>query len=546
MTTRRDVLKLSLVAGGSALAAPKLGLAQLCLDDGLAPYTVAPSPPITPFIAPLYIPPIAQPVPESALYPPPDPARHQRYNEFRPQKFYIQHEQQFGWNYHPQLTDVPTWGWDHSSPGPTFHVRYGEPIFVRRYNDLPLDPGLGFGLPSTTIHLHNSHSASESDGYPGDWKDPGTYWDHHYPNFPAGFDDREKLTSLWYHDHRMDFTAPNVYAGLSGFYFYFDAQDSNDENDKSRDAWRLPSGKYDIPLMIHDVQFSRVPGSETDALAVFNPFQTDGWLGDVMTINRTALPYLEVEPRKYRLRFQNGGPSRYYDLFLANGETFTVCCSDGNFLERPVEVEHINMAVAERHDCVVDFSRYKPGDTIDLVNRLEQIEGRGPTGRLLDPGMPMMRFVVVPLTAPDHSRLPSYFRAKPPVDMSKVVRERTWVFDYDERGLWTVNGMLFNNDVPAAEMKQGTAEIWTIRNGGSNWSHPVHIHFEEFQILEWNGHPLAPDDVHNTKKDVINLGPNDEVKIYMQWRDFLGRYVMHCHNVVHEDHAMMIRWDIVP
>jgi FtsP/CotA-like multicopper oxidase with cupredoxin domain len=100
--------------------------------------------------------------------------------------------------------------------------------------------------------------------------------------------------------------------------------------------------------------------------------------------------------------------------------------------------------------------------------------------------------------------------------------------------------------VPAFEVQKGTAEIWTIRNDGANWSHPVHIHFEEFQILEWNGKQIPRGHVRKVKKDVLNLGPMDEVKIFMRFRDFHGRYVMHCHNTVHEDHAMMLRWDIVP
>jgi FtsP/CotA-like multicopper oxidase with cupredoxin domain len=541
MATRRDMLKLSLLAGGTALAAPKKAFSQLCLDDGIpSPLQVSPSPPTRPFVDPLYIPPIAQPVPLSSLVPGPDPARHQRWHEFLPQKYYVQREQQFLWSYHRDLPLTPTWGWDGSSPGATFHARYGEPIFVRRYNDLPLVNALGYGLPSTTIHLHNSHTASESDGYPLDFKDPGSFWDHHYPNVAAGNDERERMTSLWYHDHRMDFTAPNVYAGLSGFYFLFDERDSNNENDTNPRAWRLPSGRYDVPLMLHDVLFDEA------GRAIFNPFQTDGWLGDKMTVNRKIQPYFQVEPRKYRFRIQNGGPSRYYQLFLSTGQKFVVVTSDGNFLEAPVEQESVTLAVAERHDVIIDFSRYKPGDQVVLLNRLEQTEGRGPTGRLLDPGEAMMRFDVVPATRPDPSRIPSEFRPLPPVNFDEVARERTWVFDYDERGLWTINGLLFDHHMPSAEIQQGTAEVWTIRNAGANWSHPVHIHFEEFQILEWNGRPLAKNDVRRSRKDVINLGPNDEVKIFMRFRDFLGKYVMHCHNVVHEDHAMMIRWDIVP
>ena len=97
-----------------------------------------------------------------------------------------------------------------------------------------------------------------------------------------------------------------------------------------------------------------------------------------------------------------------------------------------------------------------------------------------------------------------------------------------------------------AKIEQGSAEIWTWRNDGNAWSHPIHSHFEEFQILEINGKPVSPGSQDKARKDVLVLGPNDEVKLFMRWRDFLGKHVMHCHNVVHEDHAMMLRWDIVP
>ena len=146
------------------------------------------------------------------------------------------------------------------TPGPTYHAKYGEPIFLRRFNDLPpIGPDLmaRFALPSTTVHLHNAHTASESDGIPTDFFDPGEFWDHHYANFPAGFDEREIMSTLWYHDHRLDFTAPNVYAGLTGFYLLFDDFDSNNERDKRRGVSRLPSGKFDVPMIFHDVQFDQ-------------------------------------------------------------------------------------------------------------------------------------------------------------------------------------------------------------------------------------------------------------------------------------------------
>lgn len=539
MATRRNVLKSGLVVGGSLLAAPNTVRAQLCAPDGIPPdLIVRPSPPTTPFVVPLPIPPIKQPIAESRLTPPPNPANHQRYDEFPPQKFYEVHERQFLHAYHPEMPPAVTWGYDGMAPGPTFHARYGEPILVRMYNDLPPDLP-SFGLPSTTTHLHNLHTASESDGFPLDFIDPGEFHDHHYANFPAGFDDREKLSSLWYHDHRMDFTAANVYAGLTGFYFLFDEEDSGDENDPNPRAWRLPSGDYDVPLMLHDILF------DEDGQALFDAFNTDGILGDKWTVNRVVQPFFEVEPRKYRFRVQNGGPSRFYELFLSTGQPFIVISNDGNILSEPVALQSIKLSVAQRHDVIIDFSHYQPGDQIILQNRLEQVHGRGPTGRLVEPGDAIMRFDVVPLRGPDNSRVPETLRQLPPIEMDEVVQERLWVFDYDG-GLWTINEQPADMSVVNAEIEQGTAEVWTLRNDGNDWSHPIHIHFEEFQILEFNGKPIEPGDVRHSKKDVVTLGPNDEVKVYMRFRDFTGRYIMHCHNVVHEDHAMMIRWDIVP
>ena len=536
---RRGFLKLgagiaagmpSLMGGGAA--------AQLVSPGHLPPdLEVRPSPPTTPFLAPLQIPAIKQPINGAGLVPAPDPARHQRYDEFPPAKFYELHERAFLHTYHPELPPTPSWGYDGSVPGPTFHARYGEPFLVRRFNDLPADH-TGYGLPSTTMHLHNMHAASESDGFPIDFIDSGEWWDHHYCMFPAGMDPREKLTLLWYHDHRMDFTAANVYAGLTGFCLFFDEHDTGDENDTSPLAWRLPSGKYDVPLIIHDVLFD-VKGN-----AVFDIFNTEGFLGDKMTINRIIQPYLNVEPRKYRFRLLNGGPSRFYSMVLSTGQKFVVLSNDGNMMPAPVEVDRLPMAVANRYDLIIDFSRYRPGEHVDLVNILEQFDGGGPTGRILDPGMPMMRFNVIEATGPDNSRIPERMRELPPVDLSEVRAHREWDFDYTG-GMWTINGKhadMMNSD---ADIQEGSAEIWTLRNAGSTWSHPVHIHFEEFQILEINGRPIAPGSLLNSRKDTFWLGPNQTAKLFFRFRDFHGRYILHCHNVVHEDHAMMLRWDIL-
>ena len=583
MIKRRDFVKLGLAAGASSLLAPKLEaqsddsrLQFLCLPDGLPPDP--PSPKATPFVAELYIPPVKQPV-SGRLDPPPDPSAHQRYNEFLPKKFYEIKEQEFKWQYHPEPPyDQGSWSWgfDGATPGPTYHVRYGEPILVRRVNALPaLGTGnVNFAMPMTTSHLHNGHTASESDGYPMDHIDPGKFWDHHYCAFPLGCDDREKLTTLWYHDHMMDFTAANVYAGLAGFFLFFDQQDSGNENDPNPNAFRLPSGKYDVPLLLHDVRFDQ------NGQVVFNKLNTDGLLGDKYTVNRRIQPRLTVERRKYRFRILNGGPSRFYQVFLASGEdrenlhTFTILTGDGNFMNQPVYAQSIYLSVAQRVDVIIDFSQFKAGDKLYLQNRLEQLSGRGPTGRILvEPGDDMMRFDVVEAKGPDHSRVPAKLRDIPPVILDEVKRRRVWQFDY-RGGLWTVNGKPADGLTnPDAEIEEGSAEIWTIRNEGKNWSHPIHSHFTEFLLLKVNGRPfkateIQTRDVQNSlrgyefadarerkplpvffggaRRDITTLLPNDEIEIFMRWKDFHGRYVMHCHNVVHEDHSMMIRWDIVP
>ena len=573
MFNRRDVLKMGVAAAGTGFAA-KFARGQIPQSGLVFPqtfqpsYVAQPSPPATPFVAPLNVMPIAKPVPASALVPGPDPLAHQRYAEYPPKKFYIQHINEFRWHYHPQPPyDQGSWnyGFNGLTPGETFIVNYGEPILVRRYNDLPpVGTGnVGFALPSVTIHTHNGHQASESDGIPQDYFDPGEFWDYHYVNFPAGNDPAETMSTLWYHDHREDFTAPNVYAGLSGFFLYFDSLDSNNENDPNPNAFRLPSGKYDVPLIMHDIMFDQNgqcvwdfsnPTPNSSGMPTEN-YTTFGMIGDRFTVNRTIQPYFQVERRKYRFRILNGGPSRLYNLFLQTDSTklgsklgthFVVLSIDGNMYTVPRIQDNIELWVAQRSDVVIDFSFFAPGDHVYLMNRLAMKEdGSGPNGRDLDPGDQIMRFDVVELQGVDNSRIPLQLRAQPTVDLSQVRRERLFVFDYTN-GLFTVNGKLFDANRVDAAIEQGSAEIWTFRNAGNSWVHPVHTHFEEFHILEVNGKPVRPGDPLFVKKDVVALGPNMEVKFFGRWRDFLGKYVMHCHNVVHEDHSMMIRWDIVP
>jgi FtsP/CotA-like multicopper oxidase with cupredoxin domain len=549
-------------AAGAAAAVPasNTGITTFrTAEVGRAPYT-------TPFVVPLPIPEIKRPVsglsPEPTVDPGQDEAGrlpHQALGRFPPQKFYYMKVEEKDHEFHPELPRQKIWGYDGITPGPTFVVKYGEPILVRIENALPRDH-VGFGTPEISTHLHNGHTPSESDGFPGDYYSeekcgstlsrPGKYKDHHYPNvrsnldgFPGTGDSKLGLGTLWYHDHRMEFTAPNVYRGLAGFYLIFDELDSDDEEDTgAMGGLGLPSGvgKYDIPLVFQDRRF------DSGGYLFFDQFDPEGIVGDKFCVNGKVQPFFSVEQRKYRFRMLNGSSLRFYEFYLVYqgvDQKFQQIGNDGNLLPAPVETTKLRLGVAERGDLVVDFSKYPIGSKLYIVNKLEHLDGRGPTGLILNPGTQIMRIDVDRAPEkPDLSRVPNVLRPLPPIDLKKSRPERRWDFGR-LNNMWVVNDQLFDETKPAATIKRGVEEIWTLRGKGS-WSHPVHIHFEEMRILSRNGKPPPPHEAG--RKDVFVLNPGEDVRILVCFRDFVGKYVMHCHNTVHEDHHMMVRFDIVP
>jgi FtsP/CotA-like multicopper oxidase with cupredoxin domain len=563
---RREILKGAITSALAGLSSSQLEIAVA--DDGGS----GKSPATTPFVTSLPLPPIK--AASASLNPEPTinagvgevgRVDHQRWQELAPRVFYEIHVKEKKYHvFHPELPAQPVWGYDGLYPGPTFVSRVGTPALVRIYNDLPANH-TGFGSPEICTHLHGSHDASESDGFPSDWYSrtkagltlthPGQYKDHHYPNTYAGYDaspstfgdPRDAIGTMWYHDHRIDFTAPNVYKGLSGFHLLFDDLDSGNENDPNQHALKLPSGVgvYDIPLVFQDKQF------DSSGMLFYDQFDPEGALGDKFCVNGVVQPFFHVQPRKYRFRLLNGSVGRFYEFFLVqkltNGkfvdQTFIYIANDGNLLPAPIrDMKSVRLGMAERADIVIDFSKY-PGSQLFLVNRMEQNDPRGPTGNIVQPGTQILRFDVASQPVSDPSRVPDALRALPELDLAKVVKSRTWEFNRSGGG-WMVNNQFFDFERISASPKRGTAEIWTLKNGGGGWWHPVHIHLEEGRILSRNGKPPPPHEIG--RKDVYVLMPDEEVKVLLHFRDFQGKYVMHCHNTAHEDHAMMVRWDVVP
>ncbi len=479
----------------------------------------------------------------------PVPENHQRYDEFPPQRLYEIDMFETTHQFHPDLPPSTVWGFDGLPMGPLIKANYGEPILVRFLNNLPPeapseDP-YAFGKPEITVHLHNAHTATESDGNPVNFFPPGFSYDNHYTMFLAGEDAREALNTLWYHDHRFDFTAQNTYKGLTGMAFFYDELDSGDENDPNPDAFHLPSGDYDVPMQFADKSFT----DDVDHSLFLDIFQTDGFLGEYDTVNMAIQPFFEVEPRKYRFRWLNVGPSRAYELGIWNGkkkktEKLLMIANDGNLLPKTLKRKSVHITVAERVDVVFDFSKYDVGDELFLVNMADQFSGKKATGTTLKPAESpqLMKFIVKELSGPDNSKVPKKFRTIPKIKESEIVAEKTFVFDNDN-GIWTINGLPFDVNTVLHTVTQGTAERWFLENTSTDWEHPVHIHVEEHQIIKRNG--KKPASHERGRKDVTLLGPGDSLEIVLRFRDFVGRYPIHCHNTVHEDHAMLGTWEIV-
>ena len=254
------------------------------------------------------------------------------------------------------------YGFNGTFPGPMINAEYGKPVLVRFENHLDENPlnldRQDFGSPdwSFLTHLHNGHTAPESDGNPhysmvAGPKHPGflpkMFVDNLYLNWPAGSDDREKQSFFWFHDHTMDHTGSNVYKGLVGLYPIYDPKNGTDMGDE-RQGLRLPGVrtnnpdgsfdvKYDIPLAfydcrlddgvtmhkdIHDVQ-GEFPAAKNPAehpewwgKTFYKHFPNHGFVGDIFTVNGTAYPVLEVKRRKYRFRFLDASVSRIYEFKL--------------------------------------------------------------------------------------------------------------------------------------------------------------------------------------------------------------------------------------
>ena len=598
--SRRTVLKIGAAAGAATVVAPSMLTSSKALgfQETIAePVTCAngqPSPPHHPFVDDFTAP---FPADDHPLNPQPtefpnlgageaDRAPHPRWTQFSPVHFTYEIFCQAGLHqFHSDFGQTYIWGHNGVYPGPTFFGKYGKSGLVRFHNNLPVTTTT-FGRNEITIHLHNGHHGSESDGFAGDFFGTGFWKDNLYPNVYAGIDayggnpggngvgdPREKMGSFWYHDHRAEFTLNNNVLGLNGMYIVYDSTDPGHEN-PSNGSLQLPGyyGVTDFPLILVDHRFCATAGGRTELVNAAG--------GDKFIVNGKIQPKMTVRRRKYRFRILNTGPTQTYDLTLIKPDgsvgTITVIATDANFLEHPLPIDAganagnsnsttapivpggLRVSVAERYDIIIDFAQFSAGDKLYLKENRTMFVGN-PSPDPLPPGLNignvMMQFNVVnrePWFPADTPPIPSTLCTYPTLPAT----DNSWEWQFVlvggrfrvKRPFDTI-GCTFDPDHSAHCILQGTTEEWLINNNiASGWTHPVHIHFEEFRTLKRfvNGVEVPVPPLMSGRKDVTRMEAGQGALIKMQFRDYSGRYLIHCHNMAHEDNFMMVRWDIVP
>ncbi|HWG49146.1 MAG TPA: multicopper oxidase domain-containing protein [Candidatus Acidoferrales bacterium] len=397
---------------------------------------------------------------------------------------------------------------------------------------------------------------------------------------------RETMSTHWFHDHMFTFTSQNVYKGNAAMFNIYSALDRGSEVADGVNLC-LPSGtakswgnlEYDVNIMLADKAF------DANGQLFMDIFQFDGFLGDVMTVNLCYKPYFEVERRKYRFRILNASVSRFFKIATAdahgNAVPMIFIANDGNLMPSPVVLTELDeQGIAERYDIVIDFSKFNINDKLWFVNLCEHQDGKKPaddltlsealSGNSADPCVgKFLEFRIVRDPAqPDQSQVPAVMIPNPDLSAIPVSRTRTFEFGSgasqplpvddpaaytfgagNQKGPWGVkvdNNQMLNASWGriSAAPSYGSREVWTIKNGGGGWDHPIHIHFEEGQVLARNGKASNVPAWEKGRKDVYRLRPGGSVTLTMQFRDWGGMFMEHCHNTVHEDNAMLVRWEI--
>jgi FtsP/CotA-like multicopper oxidase with cupredoxin domain len=437
---------------------------------------------------------------------------------------------------------TPLWTYGGTFPGPTIETRRGRPVTVTHRNELQVP---------TVVHLHGGRTPADSDGYPTDLVLPEGWHDasQHTGHGSGMYDPRavvtkltrdytfpldQRPTLLWYHDHRMDFTAPAIWRGLAGLHI---VRDDAEEN------LGLPAGPRELPLMIADRAFAADGSLAYPALdptlrerpGVQEPFLA-GVLGDVILVNGAPWPGHQVDAARYRLRILNASNARHYELEAVTDDgrrlDLVQIGADQGLLAAPITHQTLPIAPAERYDLIIDFKGVPIGSRVRLLNR----RGSGGT-------RDVMAFRVA-RKATDDSRIPRTLSTDLPAwRRSDAVSVRDFAFRagrmHGGHG-WLIGGLPFDPARTDVTTRLGDVEVWRLV---ADVHHPVHLHLVGFRVLSRSGRPPLPHDAG--LKDTISLRPGEAAEIITRFDGYRGRYLFHCHNAEHEDMAMMANLEII-
>ncbi|MGB7316162.1 MAG: multicopper oxidase domain-containing protein [Nodosilinea sp.] len=503
--SRKDMLKMSLL-GGAALMLPmeRPARTQLAISNRI-PESQLPQP----FQVPLSIPPVLKPVKRTSRT-----------------DYYRLTMRQAQLQILPGFPKTTVYGYNGLTPGPTIKVMQGHPIVVRQVNRLPKNSFANYRT-WTSVHLHGSASLPQYDGYASDITQPGQYKDYHYPNI-------QPARTLWYHDHGVHHTAENAYMGCAAQYHIHNKRELN---------LPIPHGRYDVPLVIQDKIFAQ------NGDFIFDDQGHSGLFGDVILVNGRPWPRMKVERRKYRFRILNASVSRSYRLALDSGEDMTVIGHDGGLAPHPAAVGDFRIGQAERYEVVIDFAKYKVGDKIILKNL------GNPNNVPFASVENVMRFdVSSEATSRKNNSVPDvldnarYWPYSPMGLQESQATSSAKIEVIRKNGLWTINGETWQDVIESkylrtvANPKLNEVQIWEINNPSGGWFHPVHIHLIDFKILDRNGQPPHP--YERGPKDVVYAGENEKIRVIARFGPQKGRYMVHCHNLTHEDHDMMVQFNV--
>jgi blue copper oxidase len=447
---------------------------------------------------------------------------------------------------------------------PTFRVQKGKEFSAEFANDLDEE---------TTVHWHGLHVDWRTDGHPFLPVDPKS-------TFRYAFPVQDRGGTYWYHPHPHGGTARQTYAGLAGFYLIED-----EEQQRLAEGLDLRLGETDIPLLIQDKILDESGNFvyQPDAMAV-----DMGYEGDVILVNLTPAPYLEVGTKLYRFRLLNGSNARTYRVAFAQADeeellSYQVIGTDGGLLDRPREINEAFLSPGERMDVLLDLRDFEVGEEVvlkslpfDPMHREHEMEMGGGMEHMdmehhhhmahqmgparLPDGSEFYLLRLVVAEKSDYSRsVPQTLSEVPHPDLSGATsRPITISMTTDDQGMrWLINGRTHSMDEIPIVVQRGTKEIWEIRNDEKSMPHPAHLHGFQFRILERVGTPeqvahLAVDEMGRLVtdlgfKDTVLLWPGETVKWAIDFsHGFEGEqlYMFHCHILEHET-GMMLNLKIV-